>query len=94
MKIRRVHMVTNLFRILNGLLNDSVKLQTVYPPEVLHRFFVYSLCWSLGALLGAPDRHKFSAFLMEISENDNMPPLSASETIYDYYVDAHTLKWV
>ncbi len=50
----------------------------------MEKFFIYSICWSLGALLELEDRVKFNEKLISIGSN--MPPL-AGETCFEYFVD-------
>lgn len=60
---------------------------------VIEKIFLYSLCWSLGALLESDDRKKFDLWLRENDTNAVMPKIESSETIYKYFVNSQSGQW-
>eukprot|EP00961_Rhodomonas_salina_P242924 3281964-Rhodomonas_salina.1 len=50
----------------------------------MERLFIYSACWSFGALLELEDRGKFNEKLMTMAQN---PPPLDGDTCYEYFVD-------
>jgi dynein heavy chain len=84
------HLVVNLYKLMDGLLKPSVLEQKVLARNVLERFFIYSLCWSLGSLLEAAERKQFSNFICEVT--DNVPTMKADECLYEYFVNA-SYEW-
>jgi len=93
MKVSQVHLVTNCFHLLEGLLAHSEEIQRGHTKEQLERLFIFCLCWSLGALLETEDRIKFSNFLRDLCSPDNLPPFDDDDTLYEWFVDEETLEW-
>jgi dynein heavy chain len=71
----RVGIMTGCFRLLAGLLDESTLTEPKDPsddtptPEMamqLERLFMYCLCWSVGGLLEAEDRKRFSDELIRL----------------------------
>lgn len=92
MPAQAVHLVTNCFRVMDGLLRSSVAEQKVYSRTIIEKLFVYSLVWSLGSLLEAGDRKKFSLYLKETA-GDLAPRLEGDDTLYEYYVNPESHEW-
>lgn len=86
--VTKAHLCTNCFDLLEAVLLDSVNEQKIHTPEVLERYFIYSLVWSLGGLLEADDRRRFSEFIADIAEG-GFPDMEEN-TIFDYYVNEET----
>ena len=66
-------------------------------PETLseghyERFFIYCICWSLGAMLPAEDRPKFNAKLCELAKG-NVPDMEPGDTLFEYYVNEDNTEW-
>lgn len=61
--------------------------------DVFEKIFLYSICWSVGALLESDDRLKFDQFLRGLDSNKSMPKVKEGETIYEYYVNPISLEW-
>lgn len=60
----------------------------------MEKLFLYSLCWSLGALLEQEDRVKFHHWLTALDTNHLLPIIEEEgETIYEYYVNLKSLVW-
>jgi dynein heavy chain len=94
MKSSEVHLVTNCLNLLEGLLLDSEGGEgKQFTIDQLERFLLYSLIWSLGSLLEADDRSKFSSILSEIASSNWPAAIEEYETLYDYYVDEESLDW-
>jgi dynein heavy chain len=60
---------------------------------VLERYFVYSICWSLGSLLESDDRVKFDQWLRANDSRHIMPSVEENEIIYEFFIDHRTLEW-
>jgi len=76
---------TQAIDILEGLLPDPVdKVQL--PPAHLQRLFIFSIMWSMGALLELQDRSKLEEFLLKHESKFNYPKLNENETIFEYMV--------
>ena len=94
MRVSDVHLVTNLLDLLQGMLGAGNTAESkVHSLAQLERVFLYSLCWSLGSLLESDDRLKFSAKLAELAAGNLPPTLSASESLYDFFVNEESLEW-
>ncbi len=53
----------------------------------LERLFVFSLMWSLGALLELEDRDKLEAFIRKHPSSIDVPQTEAGETMFEYMVN-------
>ena len=94
--VSQVHLITNCLNLLEGLLLSDDNEQRIYTVEQLERYFIYALCWSLGALLEQDDRCKFSTFICSIPNKSTSLPSSLdniNDTLYEYYVDKQSLEW-
>ena len=56
-------------------------------PMQLERLFVFSLMWSLGALLELEDREKLEAFLRAHKSHVSLPKTLEGQTIFEYMVN-------
>ncbi|XP_046878072.1 dynein axonemal heavy chain 8-like [Hypomesus transpacificus] len=56
-------------------------------PMQLERLFVFSLMWSLGALLELEDREKLEAFLRTHKSQVSLPKTLEGQTIFEYMVN-------
>ncbi|EJK46835.1 hypothetical protein THAOC_34479 [Thalassiosira oceanica] len=95
MKEGRVGRVSSFAQLFQGLAGDpACSFVGDGNNEALERFFVYCLCWSVGALLEANDRMKFDTWLRrQDSSKRIMPRVQEGETVYEYYVDSRTGEW-
>ncbi|XP_065179973.1 dynein axonemal heavy chain 5-like [Sycon ciliatum] len=64
------------------------------PPEVLERYYIFSLMWSVGALLELADRKKLEEFL-RAETSLNLPKIhpGSGDTIFEYVVNEDTGEW-
>ena len=95
MRVSDVHLMTNCFDLLQGILGAGNTAESkLHSLHQLERVFLYALCWSLGSLLESDDRIKFSAKVSELS-GGNLPSLAmtSDETLYDYFVNEETMEW-
>ena len=95
--------------LLQSLLDDrDVELSASFGADAqndlngeLEKFFLYSVCWSIGGLLEADDRTKFDQFLREIDDANAastglgkmMPECTDGDTIFEYKIDLASLTW-
>ncbi|CAF0865917.1 unnamed protein product [Didymodactylos carnosus] len=73
--------------LLEGLINKDKPPA----PDVLARYYVFALMWSVGALLELFDRKKLEDFLVAKKVLD-LPPFKSDETIFEYVVGENG-KW-
>lgn len=57
------------------------------PGAHLEKLFIFSLMWSLGALLELEDRAKMEALIVGHASKLDLPPTKEDETIFEYLVD-------
>lgn len=59
-------------------------------PDHLHRLFLFSLTWSMGALLDIPSSLKFNSFVREKFTSFDWPTsrLYPDATVFDFVVNA------
>ncbi|XP_071945990.1 dynein axonemal heavy chain 8-like [Antedon mediterranea] len=64
---------------------------TALPPAYLEKLFIFSLMWSLGALLELDDRAKMQTFMLEHESHLSYPnlPEGSGHTIFEYVVDSN-----
>jgi dynein heavy chain len=85
----RMAKIMSLFRLLTGMLQH---VQGEATAEVIERYFVFALVWSMGGLLETDDRVKFDEYLRTIDDT-MLPPLEEHHTVYEYAVDEETCEW-
>lgn len=82
--------IRQMLDILEGLLmdasipDDGKKKSKLY----LERLFLFSLMWSLGALLEPEDKQKLQMFVTEHPSKLSWPKCEQDETIFEYFVGA------
>lgn len=72
--------------MLEGLIPKRDDKGTLQAPH-LEKLFIFSVMWSLGALLELEDRAKMEEFMMNHECGLNFPPKQDDETIFEYMVD-------
>ncbi|XP_052061669.1 dynein axonemal heavy chain 8-like [Mytilus californianus] len=72
--------------LLEGLIPKRDDKGTLQAPH-LEKLFIFSVMWSLGALLELEDRAKMEEFMMNHECGFNFPPKQDDETIFEYMVD-------
>jgi dynein heavy chain len=96
MKEGRVGKISSFAQLFQGL-TEGDHCESITSSDALEshleKFFLYSLCWSLGGLLEAEGRSKFDCWLRERDTKKAMPNVSEGETIYEYFVNPKTLEW-
>eukprot|EP00960_Hanusia_phi_P069522 767109-Hanusia_phi.AAC.3 len=78
--------LNSAFKIFEELTAPFIDTKQNLPDEHMERLFIFSLCWSVGALLELSDRTKFNEKLISIA--DNAPNLDENDTCYEFLVDA------
>ncbi|XP_047128865.1 dynein axonemal heavy chain 5 isoform X1 [Hydra vulgaris] len=85
-KILEHNEINQAINILIGLMpkEDSQHIDKTY----LNRLFVFSIMWSLGAVLELIDRKKLEEFIYEnYSSALDLPPVKEEETMFEYFID-------
>ena len=67
------------------LLTGLIPAERVSPMH-LQRLAVFSIMWSMGALLELDDRAKMESFMVKHESRLNYPKLKGDETIFEYFV--------
>ncbi|CCI47848.1 unnamed protein product [Albugo candida] len=98
MSVSRVGQASRLFSLLTGLLlgehGNYISEVPVMLEQQLEKLFLYSLCWSLGALLEQEDRVKFHEWLGQYDKDGLLlPKCEIGQTMYEYFVDPQTFEW-
>ena len=75
--------LNSCFKLLEALLESSVANKTFCSEEQMERLFIYSLCWSFGALLELEDRVVFDKNLRALAQN---APPQKDDTCWEYFV--------
>ncbi|GFR77163.1 dynein heavy chain 8, axonemal, partial [Elysia marginata] len=79
--------------LLEGLIPASPEERKNMSPKHLEHLFIFSLMWSLGALLELDDRLKMQEFMRKHKSKLSYPKLEGEETIFEFLV-AHDGSWV
>lgn len=97
----RVGVIKGSCSLLDGLIESVDALSNSSAEELavdLERLFLYAMAWSVGGVLEAEDRLKFTNYLLNIASksgnNFAFPPMSAGESLFEYRVDTYTMGWV
>lgn len=72
--------------LLQGLIPNSEEQSKQLSKQHLGKLFIFTLMWSLGALLELEDRAKMEEFLKNQNVNAALPPIKDDETIFEYFV--------
>lgn len=73
--------------LLEGLI-PSKNDKTQVTAEHLEKLFIFSLMWSIGALLELDDRARMEEFLVGHQSGLDLPPVKEGQTIFEYVPDA------
>ncbi|KAI8811565.1 dynein heavy chain and region D6 of dynein motor-domain-containing protein [Cladochytrium replicatum] len=89
MYIFKVNYLVNCTTLLAGLIPKAEANKSQISGEYLERLYVFSLFWSIGALLELDERKKLQMFLLEKCPDLKYPPLdpSSADTFYEYFVN-------
>ncbi|XP_028903091.1 dynein heavy chain 8, axonemal isoform X1 [Ornithorhynchus anatinus] len=87
MQLLECNYIVQTLNLLEGLI-PSKEDGGVSSNEHLHKLFVFSLMWSLGALLELESREKLEAFLRSHESRLVLPeiPEGSNQTMYEFYV--------
>ena len=75
--------LNSCFKLLEALLASSEENKMIYPESHMEKLFIYSLCWSLGALLELDDRVVFDRILRGLTKQ---APPEKDDTCWEYFV--------
>ncbi|KAG5882158.1 Dynein heavy chain 5, partial [Gonioctena quinquepunctata] len=92
MFIREALYIRQCYDVLQGILDISDEPR-VWTDKQLERLFLFSVMWSLGAILELDDREKLEQFALAHSSKLDWPKCNANETIFEYVVNLETGKW-
>ncbi|XP_056012226.1 dynein axonemal heavy chain 8-like [Ostrea edulis] len=88
METLQCNQIMQACNLLEGLIPKKDDKGTL-PAFHLENLFIFSLMWSLGALLELDDRAKMEEFLTNHQSALTLPPVKEGETIFEYVVDEH-----
>ncbi|KAJ8938536.1 hypothetical protein NQ318_016906 [Aromia moschata] len=75
------------------ILEAWLKSRETWTEKQLERLFLFSMMWSLGALLELDDRQKFEAFVLSHPSRMDWPKCNENETIFEYVVNPDNGRW-
>ncbi|XP_048577391.1 dynein axonemal heavy chain 5 isoform X1 [Nematostella vectensis] len=86
MELLECNYIVQASNLLNGLIpgEDAPKQADA---SHLEKLFIFSIMWSIGALLELSDRKKLEEFMMETFPDLKWPPVSGQDTIFEYVVN-------
>ncbi|KAK9893078.1 hypothetical protein WA026_023570 [Henosepilachna vigintioctopunctata] len=92
MFLREAMYIRQCCDVLEGILDlkDETKIWT---DKQLERYFLFSIMWSLGALLELDDRAKMEDFVTKHPSKLEWPKCQENETIFEFLVNSETGKW-
>ncbi|KAL3284029.1 hypothetical protein HHI36_018199 [Cryptolaemus montrouzieri] len=92
MFVREAVYIRQCYDVLQGILDigDEAKFWT---EKQLERLFLFSLMWSLGALLELEDRSKLETFVVTHPSKMDWPKIGPNETIFEYLVNPDNGRW-
>uniref|UniRef100_A0A1I8M6Y8 AAA+ ATPase domain-containing protein n=1 Tax=Musca domestica TaxID=7370 RepID=A0A1I8M6Y8_MUSDO len=83
MKILEAIYIKQLLEIMDGLLSDCSNRSERF----LERTFLFSMMWTLGAVLEINERDKLEEFFLKHPSKLKWPKKQPGETVFEYYVD-------
>ena len=93
MHMSEVTRINNFIQLYTALLNGHESC----PPDLYEKYFIYTLCWSIGGLYEQEEREKFHKFLDSLKAP--LPAITPQkmavdhETAFEYYIDPNTKEW-
>ncbi|XP_076295220.1 dynein heavy chain 8, axonemal kl-3 [Lasioglossum baleicum] len=84
MKLLEAIYIRQCIDLLEGLLG-----QDILPTHHIEKIFLFSLMWSLGAVLELGERTALQDFLLNHESKCNWPRIQEDETIFEYLVSEH-----
>ena len=90
-----VSLCTSTCVTLQALLQESMKEGHARADDlqILERFFIYSLIWSVAGVLENKDRQRVDKHLRTLSKNLPTPAEGTPDTVYEFKVDDATGEW-
>ncbi|KOX80134.1 Dynein heavy chain 8, axonemal [Melipona quadrifasciata] len=81
--------------LLDGLLGTNKDTTRILPEYHIEKIFLFSLMWSLGAVLELDERNLLQEFLLNHQSKCNWPKYKEDETIFEYLVsdDGQWMHW-
>ncbi|XP_048268511.1 dynein axonemal heavy chain 8 [Bombus terrestris] len=81
--------------LLDGLLGTNKDTAKTLPEYHIEKIFLFSLMWSLGAVLELDERNALQEFLLNHQSKCNWPKCKEDETIFEYLVsdDGQWIHW-
>jgi len=89
-----ITLCTSMTVLLNQLLADAGKESAHLELDVVERYFIYALMWSVAGILENKDRARVDKHLRTISKLLPVPPGDTPDTVYEYTVDVTSGDWV
>ncbi|CAG9816206.1 unnamed protein product [Phaedon cochleariae] len=92
MFIREALYIRQCYDVLQGILDigDEPK---VWTDKQLERLFIFSMMWSLGAILELDDRAKLEQFALAHPSRLDWPKCNENETIFEFVVNPENGRW-
>ncbi|KAK9891390.1 hypothetical protein WA026_014631 [Henosepilachna vigintioctopunctata] len=92
MFLREAVYIRQCYDVLQGILDIGDEPKT-WTEKQMERLFLFSLMWSLGALLELDDRDKLEQFVLKHSSKMDWPKAGPNETIFEYFVNPDNGRW-
>ncbi|CAF3995610.1 unnamed protein product, partial [Rotaria magnacalcarata] len=83
MKVYECNYIKQTIDLLDGLLSKEIEYTKVY----LERLTIFSLMWSMGALLELNDRTKIEQYFINRNDTDTPNNILQGDSIFDYLVN-------
>ncbi|CAF4150526.1 unnamed protein product, partial [Adineta steineri] len=83
MKVYECNYIKQIIDLLDGLLNKDIEYTKVY----LERLTIFSLMWSMGALLELNDRTKLEQYFINRGDCDIPKNIIQGDSLFDYLVN-------
>ncbi|CAK9824517.1 Dynein axonemal heavy chain 8 [Anthophora retusa] len=95
MKLLEAIYIRQCIDLLEGLLGTSTETPRVLPDYHVEKIFLFSLMWSLGAVLELEERNLLQEFLVTHPSKCHWPQCNEDETVFEYLVseDGQWIHW-